>query len=267
MRTFLFPICAAGLLGLFSGCGGAATKAAAPAPDAAAARPTARAAGTTSAPHVLVFTRTTGFRHDSIPVGVQAVRELAAQAGLQVEHSEDPNVFGDEGLHGVRAVVFLSTTGDVLDAAQQAAFERYIAAGGGWLGIHAAADTEYDWPWYGTLLGGAWFDSHPPGLQGTHVRFEGAQAGLADGWRVTDELYNYKRNPRDRVQVLATVDERGYAGGKMGDDHPIAWCAAIGNGRGWYTGLGHDAKIYADPTYRAHLLRGLRYASGLSGTC
>lgn len=229
-------------------------------------QPTPRADAPATPARVLVFTRTTGFRHDSIPVGVETLRALSGEAGLQVEHSEDPGVFDDAGLSRFDAVVFLSTTGDVLDDAQQAAFERYIAAGGGYLGIHAAADTEYDWPWYGTLVG-TWFLGHPPGLQGSRVRFEGDHAGLVADWRITDELYNYKRNPRGEVEVLATVDEADYKGGTMGKDHPIAWCHASGKGRAWYTGLGHDAKVYADPTYRAHLLRGLRYATGQSGHC
>lgn len=218
------------------------------------------------ATRILVFTRTTGFRHDAIPVGVATVRELAAESGLQVEHSEDPSLFSEDTLPGYRAVIFLNTTGDVLDAGQQAAFERFVERGGGYLGIHAAADTEYDWPWYGALVG-AWFEGHPPGLQTTHVRFEHAHDGLPGPWRITDELYNYKRNPRADVTVLATVDESGYAGGSMGSDHPIAWCHERLGGRAWYTGLGHDANVYAQPFYRAHLLRGLRWVSGLGERC
>jgi type 1 glutamine amidotransferase len=215
---------------------------------------------------ILVFTRTAGFRHDSIPVGVETLRALAVEADLQLEHSEDAALFDAGSLSRFRAVVFLNATGDVLDDAQQRAFERYIATGGGYLGVHAAADAEYDWPWYGDLVG-AWFQGHPPGLQTTNVRFEGDQAGFAADWRISDELYNYKRNPRGDVEVLATVDEGDYTGGTMGKDHPIAWCHASGSGRAWYTGLGHDAKMYADPTYRAHLLRGLRYVTGQSADC
>lgn len=217
-------------------------------------------------PRILVFTRTTGWRHDSIPVAVDTLRALAADSGLAMDHTEDPARFSDADLARYRAVVFASTTGDVLDAAQQAAFERYVGAGGGFVGVHAAADTEYDWPWYGTLVG-AWFLSHPPGLQTARVRFEGDHARLARDWHVTDELYDYRRNPRADVQVLATVDERDYPGGRMGADHPIAWCHARLGGRAWYTGLGHDAALYADPVFRAQLRRGLRYAAGLDGAC
>jgi len=236
--------------------------------DAAPDTPTATAVPDAAVPaRILVFTRTAGFRHDSIPVAVDTLRALAGEAGLSVEHSEDPSLFSDDALAHYRAVVFASTTGDVLDAAQQAAFERYVRAGGGYVGVHAAADTEYEWSWYGELMG-AWFAGHPPGMQGTRVTFEGdAAQAFAQPWRVTDELYNYKRNPRPFVEVIATVDERDYEGGTMGSDHPIAWCHARFGGRAWYTGLGHDAALYADPTYRTHLLRGLRYATRQAEGC
>jgi uncharacterized protein len=216
---------------------------------------------------ILVFTRTTGWRHDSIPAAVAALREIAGREGLSVVHTEDPAVFSGRGLAGHAAVVFANTTGDVLGSAQQAALEAFVRDGGGFVGVHSAADTGYGWAWYGDLVG-AWFDSHPPGLQQTVVRFEGGHGSSpADPWRVTDELYNYRRNPRPHAEVVATVDERTYAGGTMGDDHPIAWCHARFGGRAWYTGLGHDSALYADATFRAHLLQGLRYATGRADTC
>lgn len=216
---------------------------------------------------ILVFTRTAGFRHDSIPVAVDTVRELARQQGWQVDHGEDAGAFTRENLARYRVVVFASTTGDVLDDAQQAALQAFVERGGGFVGIHAAADTEYDWPWYGQLVG-AWFKSHPPGFQATRVTF--ADDGIAAHgreWPVTDELYNYRDNPRPRVRVVATVDESAYEGGTMGADHPIAWCHPAGRGRAWYTGLGHRGELYADPTFRRHLLRGLRHAAGVSDAC
>ena len=227
---------------------------------------TSASATTTETPHILVFTRTAGYHHESIPVGVQTLRELAQAEGIAVTASDDPALFDDASLSRFDAVVFLSTTGDVLDETQQAAFERYIGKGRGYMGVHAAADTEYDWPWYGRLVG-AWFESHPKGLQTTLVRFEGDDAALPREWQVTDELYNYRRNPRADVRVIATVDESRYQGGKMGADHPIAWCASRLGGRAWYTGLGHGDALYADPVYRAHLLRGLRYVTGRADAC
>lgn len=225
---------------------------------------------------VLVFTKTSGWHHDSIPAAVVALQRLGAQEGMQVDHSEDADDFNAARLARYRAVVFANTTLDVLDPEQQAAMEGFVRAGGGFMGIHAAADTEYDWPWYGELVG-AWFKSHPPGLQTSRVLFENKHAegehveddhaDAPEDWTVTDELYNYRSNPRVHVQVLATVQEADYDGGTMGADHPIAWCHAFDGGRAWYTGLGHGIELYADPVFLAQLRRGLRYAAGISVSC
>ena len=220
---------------------------------------------------VLVFTRTSGWHHDSIPAAVAALQRLGAQEGMQVDRSEDAGDFTAKNLSRYQAVVFANTTLDVLDAEQQAAMEGFVRAGGGFMGIHSAADTEYDWPWYGELVG-AWFKSHPQGLQTSRVLFENENvedehAEAPEDWTVTDELYNYRSNPRERVQVLATVQEADYEGGTMGADHPIAWCHAFDGGRAWYTGLGHGIGLYEDPVFLAQLRRGLRYATGISAHC
>lgn len=214
---------------------------------------------------VLVFTRTAKFRHESIPTAVATLRELGAAQGLRVDHGEDPAAFTKANLARYRAVVFANTTGDVLDEPQQAALQAYVEGGGGFLGLHSAADTEYDWPWYGELVG-AWFHKHPPGLQTAQVTLHG---GALEGqrWTLTDEIYNYRRNPRPWVQVLASVDEASYEGGTMGADHPITWCRPIAQGRSWYTGFGHDDAVFADPNVRALLRRGLAYASGAATSC
>ncbi|MFI1001849.1 ThuA domain-containing protein [Streptomyces galbus] len=213
---------------------------------------------------VLVFSKTAGFRHDSIPAGVAAVRELGESAGLTVDATEDARAFTPAGLRRYDAVVFLSTTGDVLDAAQQRAFEDYVRHGGGWVGVHAAADTEYDWAFYGGLAG-AYFQSHPA-IQPATVRVEDrahpATAGLGPTWQRTDEWYNYRSNPRERAHVLASLDETSYSGGTMNGDHPIAWCQEYRGGRAFYTGGGHTQESYADPAFRRHLLGGIRYAIG-----
>jgi type 1 glutamine amidotransferase len=220
-----------------------------------------------SAPdRVLVFSKTAEFRHDAIPVAVAALQRVAAHENLLADHSEDADDFTPGNLARYRVVVFASTTGDVLDEAQQQALEGFIRNGGGFVGVHAAADTEYDWPWYGQLVG-AYFRSHPPGLQSTHVQAEHDGRPVGARWAVTDELYNYRENPRTRVQVIATVDEREYEGGTMGADHPIAWCHAFDGGRSWYTGLGHDPRVYAMEPVLAQLQRGLRYAAGRSDDC
>ncbi|WP_327319113.1 ThuA domain-containing protein [Streptomyces sp. NBC_01235] len=211
---------------------------------------------------VLVFSKTAGFRHDSIPDGVTAVRELGETGGFRVDATEDAGAFTPANLRRYDAVVFLSTTGDVLDAGQQAAFEDYIRHGGGYVGIHAAADTEYDWAFYGGLVG-AWFQSHPA-IQSATVDVEDrahpATSGLDRAWNRTDEWYNYRSNPRERVHVLASLDESSYTGGTMNGDHPIAWCQNYQGGRAFYTGGGHTTESYADPVFRRHLLGGILYA-------
>jgi cytochrome c len=217
-------------------------------------------------PTVLVFSKTAGFRHDSIPAGIAAIQALGEQNGFAVEATEDAGAFTAENLSRFSAVVWLSTTGDVLDAEQQTAFENYIATGGGYAGVHAAADTEYDWPWYGELVG-AYFKSHPAIQQAT-VNVEGhdhpSTAELPDQWSRTDEWYNYRSNPRTAVKVLANLDESTYDPGAdaMGD-HPIMWCHAQGDGRSWYTGGGHTIESYSEPEFLAHLAGGIRYAAGL----
>ncbi|WP_326825079.1 ThuA domain-containing protein [Streptosporangium sp. NBC_01639] len=215
---------------------------------------------------VLVFSKTAGFRHDAIPAGITALRGLATENGFTVDTTEDAGAFTTANLAGYRAVVFLMTTGDVLNATQQTAFESYIAGGGGYVGVHAAADTEYDWPFYGGLVG-AYFASHPAIQQAT-VRVEDtahpSTAHLPRAWVRTDELYNYRTNPRSTAHVLATLDESTYSGGSMGADHPIAWCKPYQGGRAWYTGLGHTADSYTEPNFRAHLYGGVRYAAGVA---
>jgi type 1 glutamine amidotransferase len=226
--------------------------------------PAAPAAAADTAYDVLVFSRTTGFRHDSIPAGIQAVRDLGAANTFTVTATEDPTTFTTTGLSRYQAVIFLNTTGDVLDDTQQSAFESYIRGGGGFVGVHSAADTEYDWPFYGDLVG-AWFASHPAIQQATvqvEDRAHAATAHLPQRWARTDEWYNYRTNPRSTAHVLASLDESSYSGGSMGGDHPHTWCKTLDRGRSFYTGGGHTVESYADPAFRAHLLGGIRYAAG-----
>jgi cytochrome c len=219
--------------------------------------------------NVLVFTRTLGFRHDSIGAGVEAIRRLGELEGFAVEQSEDPTLFSDEGLAAYDVVVWLSTTADVLGPEQELAFQRFIQAGGGWVGVHAAADTEYDWPWYGDLLGGAYFVSHPV-IQSVQVQVENAEhastAHLPARFSLQDELYNFRENPRAAASVLMTLDETSYQPGAdaMGADHPIAWYHEFDGGRAWYTGLGHRTELYTDPLFTQHLLGGIRWAAGVA---
>jgi type 1 glutamine amidotransferase len=212
---------------------------------------------------VLVFSKTAGFRHSSIPNGIAAIQTLGTQNGFAVTATEDAAQFTTANLAQYQAVVWLSTTGDVLNDAQQAAFQSYIAAGGGYVGVHAAADTEYDWPWYGGLVG-AYFLSHPAIQQATfRVEDTGnvATAHLPQNWVRSDELYNYRTNPRASVRVLMNLDESTYSGGSMGD-HPITWCQNYAGGRAFYTGLGHTEESYTDSNFTRMLLGAIQYAGG-----
>ena len=217
-------------------------------------------------PRVLVFSRTAGFRHESIPAGIRAIRELGAAHGFAVDATEDAGRFTAARLAGYRAIVFLNTTGDVLDAGQQAAFESYIRAGGGFVGVHSATDTEYNWPFYGELVG-AYFSAHPA-VQPATIRVEDrshpATAHLGATWERTDEWYNFRTDPRASAHVLATLDESTYTGGTMGADHPIAWCKEYAGGRSFYTAGGHTVEAYAEPAFRDHLLGGIRWAARLT---
>lgn len=213
---------------------------------------------------VLVFSKTAGFRHSSIPDGIQMLRELGTNSQFTVDATEDATQFNDTNLAPYQVVVWLCTTGDVLDANQQAAFERYIRNGGGYVGIHSASDTEYSWPWYGQLVG-AYFANHPA-IQTATIkvadRVHPSSAPLPERWVRNDEWYNFQSNPRGRVHVLMTLDEKTYApgSGAMGFDHPIAWCQEYEGGRAWYTGGGHTSVSYSEALFRAHVLGGMEWA-------
>ncbi len=226
--------------------------------------PTIATAVVDPAYNVLVFSKTAGFRHDSIAAGTQAIRELGGANNFTVTATEDSTAFTSNNLAQYAAVVFLNTTGDVLNDDQQNAFESYIRAGHGYVGVHSAADTEYDWPFYGQLVG-AWFASHPE-IQSANIKVEdrasAATANLPQTWNRTDEWYNYQTNPRATAHVLATLDESSYSGGAMGADHPHIWCKTIDAGRSFYTGGGHTIESYGDPAFRGVLLGGIRYAAG-----
>ncbi len=215
---------------------------------------------------VLVFTKTRGWHHSNIPFAQAAMQQLGREQGYGVDTTSDASLFTDEHLRQYRAVIFASTTGNVLDAVQQAAFERYIQAGGGYVGIHAAADTEYDWPWYGKLVG-AWFESHPHNSNIRQARVvvsdttHAATKGLPAQWERTDEWYNY-RPFYPGIHVLASLDETSYEGGTNGASHPIAWYHAFDGGRAFYTGCGHTDESYQEPLFLQHLAGGIRYAMG-----
>jgi type 1 glutamine amidotransferase len=217
---------------------------------------------------VLVYTKTTGFRHDSIPAGIAAIRRLGRDHGFAVEQTEDERRFTDRTLARYDALIFLSTTGEpIARHAHRRAFQRYIRRGGGFLGVHAASDSFADWPWYVGLVG-APFRRHAPGTSPANVVVEDrrtpATRGLPRVWRRVDEWYAFRSNPRRRVHVLATLDERSYApgGAAMGADHPIAWSHRYDGGRAVYTAMGHTTESYREPRFVAHLLGAIEMAAG-----
>jgi type 1 glutamine amidotransferase len=229
----------------------------------------------------LIFTKTAAFRHNEcIPQGTVAIAEMGVRHGFDVDATENAAAFNDANLAQYDVVIWLCTTGDVLNDTQQAAFERYIRAGGGYAGIHSASDTEYDWPWYGGLVG-AYFRDHP-GVPGVNAQFQVASMDVEDRktaatrrlperWTREEEWYNFRTNPRSSgVHVLTSVDEstydpRGYSvpGGSppMGD-HPISWCREYDGGRSFYTALGHRGGYWSEPLLLSHVRGGIEMAAG-----
>ncbi|MEJ7645498.1 MAG: ThuA domain-containing protein [Chryseolinea sp.] len=210
---------------------------------------------------VLVFSKTSGYRHESIEAGKVALIELGKAHKFDVDTTENPTLFNEENLKRYQAVIFLSTTMDVLDVVQQNDFKRFIQAGGGFVGIHAAADTEYEWPWYGKLVG-AYFKSHPKTQEASIKKVKDFGASKTpETWTRTDEWYNYK-NISPAINVILNLDESTYEGGENGANHPIAWYHDFDGGRSFYTGLGHTKESYTDSLYLDHLLQGIQYALG-----
>lgn len=202
---------------------------------------------------VLVFSETRGFRHSSIPQGIEMMQNLAEINDWDIDTTEDSSDFTPENLAQYNVVVWLNTTGDVLNDTEQDAFQAYIEGGGGYVGIHAAADTEFDWPWYEDLVG-AYFLSHPEIQQAEVVTEDNSHPAtehLNPIWTRIDEWYNFQSNPREDVNVLLTLDESSYNPGQgaMGDDHPITWYHELGDGRSFYTALGHTEASYTEPDF------------------
>ncbi len=212
---------------------------------------------------ILVFTKTAGFHHSSIPNGVEAIMKLGAANNFEVDTTSDASMIEEDTLKHYAALVFLHTTGNLLNAKEQSDLERYIQAGGGFAGIHAAADANYDWHWYGRLVGG-YFNGHPEQREAVlhTVDKDTTKTGnIPATWKRKDEWYNYKNLDSD-LHVLVTIDEKSYTGGTNGANHPMAWYHEFDGGRSWYTELGHTEESFTDPAYLSHILAGIRYAIG-----
>ena len=222
--------------------------------------------------NALLFTKTAGYHHESINAGVDAVQDIARLHYFQVFWTADASVFKDEELAKYQVVIFLLTTGDVLDQAQQAALERFVRKGGGFVGVHSASDTEYEWPWY-TKMVGHLFHRHPvvqtafidvkdrnfPGMERFPQRFL---------W--TEEWYEFKPPLSDQLHYLLAVDDRSYRttpnqgpqrSAGVGDLHPMSWYQNYDGGRAFYTGLGHLPATYSDALFRHHLYGGIYWAA------
>src|SRR5450432_3761100 len=212
-------------------------------------------------PAVLIFSKTNGYHHACIPVGIAAIQKLGAENGFSVDTTVDSLSFTKKNLKKYAAIIFLCPTGEVLGPDQETALKQYIEQGGGFVGIHAAADCEYDFPWYGKLVG-AYFKSHPKQQEAKLEivdKNHPSTAGMPDTWVRKDEWYNF-RDLNPDITVLIKIDETSYTGGENGNNHPMAWYHLFDGGRAFYTEMGHTDESYLDPVYLKHLLGGIEWA-------
>lgn len=214
---------------------------------------------------VLVFCKTAGFHHSSIKQGIAAIQQLGKENNFDVDSTINSTKFTEANLKKYNAVIFLNTTGDVLNDEQQNAFEKYIRSGGGFVGVHSATDCEYDWPWYGNLVG-AYFLNHPSqqvAVLDVTDRKHISTKHLPEKYKRKDEWYNFKWVAKG-LNILMSIDEKSYdaGAGKMGDAHPMAWYHKYNGGKAFYTALGHTEESYAEPNFLNHLLGGIKYAIG-----
>lgn len=216
---------------------------------------------------ILIFSHTTGFRHDSIPAGIQAISDIARRRGLQVTASEDPRVFDDPNLRRFGAIVLLSTTTDPKVPASEwfvgerrEALQNFVTRGGGILAIHAAADSHYHWPWYAHLIGGR-FERHPPGTAKGRISMVDRSGKLSRGlpavFEHTDEWY-YFADFDPTSTLVATLDPASI-GEKDVNPNPITWTRKVGIGRVFYTAMGHTKESYSDPIFLKQLDNGLAW--------
>lgn len=218
---------------------------------------------------VLVFSKTLQYRHASITNGIAMLKSLGAKNGFGVHATEDSSAFTASNLARFKVIVFLSTSGDILNEPQEGALKDFVEEGGGFVGIHAAAagkpSTEGNWRWYVELFC-AEFDQHKAIERATVViedRAHPSTVHLSENWSRVDEWYNFLRSPRGKVHVIASLDEKSFHGGTMGADHPIVWCKKVGKGRMWYTALGHTEASYTEPEFVQHVLGGIHFAAAM----
>ncbi|MFY0607783.1 MAG: ThuA domain-containing protein [Cyclobacteriaceae bacterium] len=216
--------------------------------------------------NILVFSKTGGFRHKNINEGIASLREISNQNGWKLIASENAGFFTSDSLNEIDVVIFLNTTGDILAGDQEEAFERYIRNGGGFVGIHAAADTEYEWPFYQEMIC-AQFASHPKTQEARLVVKQDSKhpsiGHLDDEWIVTDEWYYFKEPLKAHAKILIELDESTITGKEpTGQVHPITWSHEEFGGRVIYTGIGHTKAQFSNPVYLEHLTRSINWAAG-----
>lgn len=214
---------------------------------------------------ILIFTKTAQYRHESIDSALAALKKFGDEQNIMVEKTDDSLNFNDQNLQKYAAVVFLNTSGDVLGTEGKRAFRKYIENGGGYVGVHGACDTEYEWPWYGELVG-TYFKNHPeiqPAMLKVIDNSHISTRHLPSTWERTDEWYNFRTPLDPTVKVLITLDETSYVGGENGPEHPFSWYHKVGNGRAWYTAGGHTNESYQDSAFLKHLSGGILYAADI----
>ncbi|UOB16329.1 ThuA domain-containing protein [Abyssalbus ytuae] len=224
-----------------------------------------------------LFTKTAGWHHESINEGVTAIKKLAQRNNFDVVWEENAaRCFTDEFLKDFDVIIFLNTTEDILNDEQQEVFKKFIQSGKGFVGVHSASDTEYDWPWYNSLVG-KMFHIHPAQqtavLEVQDTNFPGMEV-FPPRFMWTDEWYEFKKEEYSKnLQVLLTVDETTYKpyakwGEKEGKGmgyHPIAWYQYFDGGRSFYTALGHIPAIYENSWFLQHLYGGIYWAATGNG--
>lgn len=210
---------------------------------------------------MLIFTKTVDFRHESTEVSIEAIKTLCAENGIEADATEDSDWFTSEKLNEYDAVMFLSSSGDVFNEKQEIAFQEYIRSGGGFVGIHGASTTEYDWDWFGKMIGG-YFNGHPEPQDATVIVDNHQHLStkhLPERWDRFDEWYNFRWVDKE-FNVLLSLDETTYEGGEHPDNHPIAWYKSYDGGRMFYTALGHTKESYSETPFLDHVLGGILYA-------
>lgn len=214
--------------------------------------------------NVLVFSKTSGYRHKSIETGKEQLKSWGENENWNVSFSEETTYLNDQNLKDVDVIAFLNTTLEVLDEASRESLKKYINNGGGFVGIHSATDTEYNWPWYHQMIG-AQFINHPKTqvakMDVNHTCNHPSIKHFEDTFSVKDEWYNFKDTVLPRVNVLLTLDESSYEGKQMNKNHPIAWYQYYEGGRIFYTGMGHTKEIFFNPAFKKHLVEGINWAA------